>query len=156
MISARIYIFTLFEFLAEYRTERELLNGLIDGSVDAILLFDCGTVEMKRQPPHLTIVDASEFNLTIRVGFAVEEGNENLVDSPLEGKRCRCKRGRPCWRYCCLVVVRLMYGLTERLEFRRHKTAHLHSPLNENARWQFVCHHANKSLASNAGFCKQI
>ena len=76
--------------------------------------------------------------------------------SPLEGKRCRCKRGRPCWRYCCLVVVRLMYGLTERLEFRRHKTAHLHSPLNENARWQFVCHHANKSLASNAGFCKQI
>ena len=80
MISARIYIFTLFEFLAEYRTERELLNGLIDGSVDAILLFDCGTVEMKRQSPHLTIVDASEFNLSIRVGFAVEEGNENLEE----------------------------------------------------------------------------
>ncbi|CAH3149584.1 unnamed protein product [Pocillopora meandrina] len=66
--------------MKEYRTERELLNGLIDGSVDAILLFDCGTVEMERQSPHLTIVDASEFNLSIRVGFAVEEGNENLEE----------------------------------------------------------------------------
>ena len=80
MILARIYIFTLFEFLAEYRTERELLNGLIDGSVDAILLFDCGTEEIKRQSPPLTLVDAWETDLSVRVGFAVEEGNENLEE----------------------------------------------------------------------------
>ena len=80
MISARIHIFTLVEFLAEYRTERELLNGLIDGSVDAIFLFDCGTGEIKRQSPPLTIVDAWETDLSVRVGFAVEEGNENLEE----------------------------------------------------------------------------
>ena len=80
-MSARISIFTLVEFLAEYRTERELLNGLIDGSVDAILLFDCGTVEMKRQSPPLTLVDAWEITyLSVGVGFAVEEGNENLEE----------------------------------------------------------------------------
>ena len=79
-MSARISIFTLVEFLAEYRTERELLNGLIDGSVDAIFLFDCGTREMKRQSPPLTIVGALELCLRVRVGFAVEEGNENLEE----------------------------------------------------------------------------
>ena len=80
-MSARIYIFTLVEFLAEYRTERELLNGLIDGSVDMIFLFDCGAGEIKRQSPPLTLVDAWEItDLSARVGFAVEEGNENLED----------------------------------------------------------------------------
>ena len=79
-MSARISIFTLVEFLAEYRTERELLNGLIDGSVDAIFLFDCGTREMKRQSPPLTIVGALELCLRVRVGFAVEEGNEKLEE----------------------------------------------------------------------------
>ena len=79
-MSARISIFTLVEFLAEYRTERELLNGLIDGSVDAIFLFDCGTREMKRQSPPLTIVGALELYLRVRVGFAVEEGNEKLEE----------------------------------------------------------------------------
>ena len=80
-MSARIYIFNLVEFLAEYRTERELLNGLIDGSVDMIFLFDCGTGETKRQSPPLTLVDALEIpDLSVRVGFAVEEGNENLEE----------------------------------------------------------------------------
>ena len=80
-MSARISIFTLVEFLAEYRTERELLNGFIDGSVDAILLFDCGTGEKKRQSPPLTLVEAWEITyLSVGVGFAVEEGNENLEE----------------------------------------------------------------------------
>ena len=78
MKSARIHIFPLVEFLAEYRTERQLLNGLIDGSVDTILLFDCDTEEMKKPFPRLTIVDELEDSLSVRVGFAVEEGNENL------------------------------------------------------------------------------
>ena len=77
-ISKNTHFFPLVEFLAEYRTERQLLNGLIDGSVDTILLFDCDTEEMKKPFPRLTIVDELEDSLSVRVGFAVEEGNENL------------------------------------------------------------------------------
>ena len=77
-ISKNTHFFPLVEFLAEYRTERQLLNGLIDGSVDTILLFDCDTEEMKKPFPRLTIVDELEDSLSVKVGFAVEEGNENL------------------------------------------------------------------------------
>ena len=77
-ISKNTHFFPLVEFLAEYRTERQLLNGLIDGSVDTILLFDCDAEEMKKPFPRLTIVDELEDSLSVRVGFAVEEGNENL------------------------------------------------------------------------------
>lgn len=42
------------------------------------MLFDCDTEEMKKPFPRLTIVDELEDSLSVRVGFAVEEGNENL------------------------------------------------------------------------------
>ena len=66
------------DFKTEYPTERELLNGLMDGSVDKIWLFDCGTKEMKKQFSRLTIVDESIEYLSVRVGFAAKKGYEDI------------------------------------------------------------------------------
>ena len=46
--------------------------------MDIIFLFDCDTEEMKKQFPRLTMVGESIDSLSVKVGFAVEEGNENL------------------------------------------------------------------------------
>lgn len=70
--------FTQVDFKTEYPTERELLNGLMDGSVDKIRLFDCGTKEMKKQFSRLTIVDESIEYLSVRVGFAAKKGYEDI------------------------------------------------------------------------------
>ena len=70
--------FTPVDFKTEYPTERELLNGLMDGSVDKIWLFDCGTKEMKKQFSRLTIVDESIEYLSVRVGFAAKKGYEYI------------------------------------------------------------------------------
>lgn len=40
--------FILVDFKIEYFIECEFLNGLMDGSVDKIWLFDCGIKEMKK------------------------------------------------------------------------------------------------------------
>ena len=69
----------------EYPTERELLNGLMDGSVDKIWLFDCGTKEMKKQFSRLTIVDESIEYLSVRVGFAAKKGYED-IENCLQGR----------------------------------------------------------------------
>ena len=71
--------FTPVDFNIEYPTERELLNGLMDGSVDKIWLFNCGTEEMKKQFSCLTIVDESIEYLSARVGFAANKGYEDTV-----------------------------------------------------------------------------
>ena len=83
--------FTPVDFKTEYPTERELLNGLMDGSVDKIWLFDCGTKEMKKQFSRLTIVDESIEYLSVRVGFAAKKGYEDIEN---------CLRGRAeAWPY---------------------------------------------------------
>ena len=73
------------DFKTEYPTERELLNGLMDGSVDKIWLFDCGTKEMKKQFSRLTIVDESIEYLSVRVGFAAKKGYED-IENCLQGR----------------------------------------------------------------------
>ena len=83
--------FTPVDFKTEYPTERELLNGLMDGSVDKIWLFDCGTKEMKKQFSRLTIVDESIEYLSVRVGFAAKKGYEDIGN---------CLQGRAeAWTY---------------------------------------------------------
>ena len=77
--------FTQVDFKTEYPTERELLNGLMDGSVDKIWLFDCGTKEMKKQFSRLTIVDESIEYLSVRVGFAAKKGYED-IENCLQGR----------------------------------------------------------------------
>ena len=77
--------FTPVDFKTEYPTERELLNGLMDGSVDKIWLFDCGTKEMKKQFSRLTIVDESIEYLSVRVGFAAKKGYED-IENCLQGR----------------------------------------------------------------------
>ena len=77
--------FTTVDFKTEYPTERELLNGLMDGSVDKIWLFDCGTKEMKKQFSRLTIVDESIEYLSVRVGFAAKKGYED-IENCLQGR----------------------------------------------------------------------
>ena len=77
--------FTSVDFKTEYPTERELLNGLMDGSVDKIWLFDCGTKEMKKQFSRLTIVDESIEYLSVRVGFAAKKGYED-IENCLQGR----------------------------------------------------------------------
>ena len=77
--------FTPVDFKTEYPTERELLNGLMDGSVDKIWLFDCGTKEMKKQFSRLTIVDESIEYLSVRVGFAAKKGYQD-IENCLQGR----------------------------------------------------------------------
>ena len=77
--------FTPVDFKTEYPTERELLNGLMDGSVDKIRLFDCGTKEMKKQFSRLTIVDELIEYLSVRVGFVAKKGYED-IENCLQGR----------------------------------------------------------------------
>ena len=63
----------------------------MDGSVDKIWLFDCGTKEMKKQFSRLTIVDESIEYLSVRVGFAAKKGYEDIGN---------CLQGRAeAWTY---------------------------------------------------------
>ena len=57
----------------------------MDGSVDKIWLFDCGTKEMKKQFSRLTIVDESIEYLSVRVGFAAKKGYED-IENCLQGR----------------------------------------------------------------------
>ena len=68
----------------------------MDGKVDKIWLFDCGTEEMKNQFSRLTIVDESMDYSTVRVGFAVEEGHEGLEDC-LQSQTDREKSWKTKW-----------------------------------------------------------
>ena len=73
-----MYLFNLVEFLAEYHTESELLNGLMNDNVAMIMLFDCDTEEMEKKLPRLTIVDVFEGYLNVTVNFTVQEGYKDL------------------------------------------------------------------------------
>lgn len=67
-----------------------------------------------------------------------EREKKKKRDLFFEGKCCRCKCGRFCWWYCCLVVVCLMYGLIEWLEFRWYKIVYFYFFFNENVGNLFV------------------